>query len=364
MRLLVFGASPNLGGTEKYLLTLYEAIDKSKIQFDFLFSHDVGEISYAQEILTQGGKIYREYFMLRDRHKSNYITIKELFDCHPEWSGVYVNLQNIHSAYRLLIEAACRKLPYRMIHIHSSGYKQNPTLKQKLFETIFRLTKKKVVTHFLACSTLAGQWAYHNKDAIIIPNGIDFKKFARNKLIRKEMRERYGIGYNEVVMGYCGGLRIEKNPEFLIEIFAELCNLVPNARLLIVGKGEQEEACKMQTKKLKITEKIIFAGEVKNVPDFMQMMDCFVLPSRYEGFGIVLLEAQAAGLPCFTTKDVVPMETNITGRVTFLPAENSAKEWATAIEAGGFEWEDKMLCLENSEYTIFAMREKFMNIFS
>ena len=364
MRLLVYGADSALGGTEKYLLTLYGAIDKSKIQFDFLFNHDAGEIPYAQEILTQGGKIYNEYFMLRDRHKKNYITVKELFDCHPEWSGVYVNLQNIHSAYRLLVEAARRNLPYRMIHIHSSGYQHLPTLKQKIFEIFFHLTKKKVVTHFLACSTLASQWGYHNKDAVIIPNAVDFKEFARNRNKREEMRKRYDIGYDEIVMGYCGGLRIEKNPEFLIEIFARFCDLIPNARLLIVGKGKEEEACRELSKRLKVVEKIIFAGEVNNVSDFMQMMDCFVLPSRYEGFGIVLLEAQAAGLPCFTTKDVVPKETNVTGRVTFLPAEGSAIDWATAITEKGFEWEDKMDCLESSKYTISAMRENFMNIFT
>ena len=311
-RFLVYGLSPNLGGTEKYLLTLYELLDKDKIQFDFLFSHDVEKISYEQTILTLGGMIYREYFKLSEKKDNEYISIKKLFDRHPEWQGVYVNLQNIDTAYRLLVEAKRRKLPYRVIHVHSSGYREPLTLKQRIFEMWFHLSKKKIVTHFLACSELASQHVYHNKNALIIPNSVDFKMFVRNESKRNEMRERYSITQNEIVVGYCGGLRSEKNPEFLIEVFAELCDLIPHVRLLIVGGGNLEQTCRDLSKQLKVADKTLFIGEVNNVPDYMQMMDCFVLPSRFEGFGIALLEAQAAGIPCYTTKEVVPIEVNVT----------------------------------------------------
>ena len=72
MRIVVYGASLNLGGTEKYLLTLYKLLDKNIIQFDFLLSHDVEEIPYEQEILAEGGGIYKEYFKLGKKRNRIY----------------------------------------------------------------------------------------------------------------------------------------------------------------------------------------------------------------------------------------------------------------------------------------------------
>ena len=300
--------------------------------------------------------------MLREKKNKRYITVKELFDRYSEWQGVYINLQNIDSAYRLLIEAANRKLPYRIIHAHSSGSPEPFKLKKIIFQIWFYLTKKKVVTNFLACSEFASSWMFHNKNALIIPNSVDFKMFIRNDFKRKEMRERYNVSHDEIVIGYCGGLRNEKNPQFLLKIFAEVCKLIPNVRLLIVGSGDLELICRDLSKSLKIADKTIFVGEVNNVPDYMQMMDCFVLPSKYEGFGIALLEAQAAGITCYTTKDVVPSEVDITGRVTFIPSSYTPKEWAYKILDGGFEWKDCTEILMNSDYTLDKMRDKFNSI--
>ena len=362
IRFLVYGLSPNLGGTEKYILTLYDLLDKNKVQFDFLFSHDVGSLPYEQIIIKSGGMIYREYFMLKEKKDKRYISEKELFERHSEWHGVYINSQNIDSSYRLLIEAAKRRLPYRIIHAHSSGSPESFTLKKAMFQIWFFLTKRKVVTNYLACSELASRWLYHNKNALIIPNSVDFKMFLRNNFKRHEMRKQYSISDDEVIMGYCGGLRSEKNPQFLIKVFAELCKLIPKVRLLIVGGGDLELICRDLSWDLKVADKTIFVGEVDNVPDYMQMMDCFVLPSKYEGFGIALLEAQAAGIMCYTTKDVVPSEVNITGRVTFIPSSYTPKEWAEKILNGGFEWKDCTEKLMNSDYTLDKMRSKFNSV--
>lgn len=130
-----------------------------------------------------------------------------------------------------------------------------------------------------------------------------------------------------------------------------------------VFDGELMESMKLRAIKENVKDKVIFVGSTSNVQDYYQMMDCFVLPSRFEGFGIVLLEAQAAGLKCYTTDKVVPYETNVTGRVTFISGKATADEWAKRIAQGGF---DKIPCiekLENSDYSILNMRKKLFKVF-
>lgn len=72
-------------------------------------------------------------------------------------------------------------------------------------------------------------------------------------------------------------------------------------------------------------------GTRNDVNELLQAADIFVLPSRFEGLGIALVESQAAGLPTFTTKDVVPDDVKITDLLEFVPVNASAKEWATRI---------------------------------
>lgn len=98
-RIIVYGLCETFGGTERYVLTLYRALDHSKIQFDFLFDHAAGIIPYEKEITDLGGRIYREYYKNRDKKKPGAIPVSKLFNRHPEWDGVYINCQSVDTSY-------------------------------------------------------------------------------------------------------------------------------------------------------------------------------------------------------------------------------------------------------------------------
>lgn len=362
-RILVYGLSKCLGGTESYILTLYRALDKSVLQFDFLFSHQIGEIPYEKEILESGGRIFKNYYRNSEKVPKGAPSIKELFVEHPEWEGIYVNVQKIDLTYRLLVEARKCGLKYRVMHAHNNNYAYKPRVKDKIYELYFHITKKFNITSYLACSELAGNWMFHNKKYIVIPNAVNFEKFKINDIIRKRMRSKFGISESEIVVGFCGRLVYQKNPQLVIEIFKQLSLKLHKCRLLMIGTGEKLEELKKIAKNYGIEKHIFFMGEVLNVEDYMQMMDCFLLPSRYEGFGIVLLEAQAAGLNCFTSKKVVPETTNVTRRVTFIDLDKSVEEWTNIILEKGFERIDCMEQLGKSDYTIEVMKNKIMKIF-
>ena len=362
-RICLYGASENLGGTEVYLITLVRAL-KDDIRFDYLLKHDYGPMPFEDEIISYGGKVYREYYECSERQLPGYISPKKILEKHPEWDGIYLNLQSIDTSYRLLIEAKKRNVSHRIIHSHNNinDFSQR-SVKDWLYSMFFKFTKKCFVTNFLACSTLAGKSVYGKKSSFtVVPDAVDFYKFQINEKIRDTKRKEYKLCEDEIVIGFSGRFSKQKNLGFLLEIFSELKKQNPKFRLLLMGDGELRTDICAKAKKLGIFQDVIFTGSVIDTYLYYHMMDCFVLPSRYEGFGIVLLEAQAAGLRCYTTAKVVPEETNITGRVTFIDSKLSAFDWANKIRNTGFDRNNCLELLNSSEYTVEALKNKLLDI--
>lgn len=361
-RIALFGACDNLGGTEVYMITMVRLL-REEVCFDYIIKHDSLEIPFEQEIISYGGKIYREYYMHRERNLDGYISPQQLIAKHSEWDGIYLNVQSINTAYQLLVEAKKAGMKYRIIHAHNSGYSISPRLKDRLYEWYFRFTQHKVVTCHLACSASAGQWMFGKKTELqVIPNAVDFERFRQNPELRKRMRARYQISSNKVVLGFCGRLTFQKRPDLLIEILHCLQN-DEKYLLLIVGDGELKDTLLQKIEQYNLQNRVLFVGTTKTPELFYQMMDCFLLPSRYEGFGIVLLEAQSAGLRCYTTAETVPSEVNVTGRVHFLPLNAGPDIWADAIQKYGTDRVNCLAVLEQSEYSLSTMHEKLRKVF-
>ena len=121
----------------------------------------------------------------------------------------------------------------------------------------------------------------------------------------------------------------QKNQKFLIDVFNDSYIQKNNVKLLIIGTGSLEENLKQYAKVLKIDNKVIFLKNIKNVNDYMQAMDMFLLPSLYEGLGIVLIEAQMSGLYCLTTEGTVAIETKITPNIKYLNLDK--KLWTDEV---------------------------------
>ena len=111
-----------------------------------------------------------------------------------------------------------------------------------------------------------------------------------------------------------------------MDVFSEISKKDPEAAFLVCGDGDLMEETKEKAGSLGID--VIFAGSVPNVQDFYQAMDVFLLPSRFEGLGIVLIEAQCCGLPCVASAEVIPQEAKVTDIVDFIQLNNNPDEWA------------------------------------
>lgn len=166
-------------------------------------------------------------------------------------------------------------------------------------------------------------------NSIVLNNGIDFMKFDYAK-IRSEMRSELGIPQTGFVVGHVGRFSKAKNHGFLIKVFSEIYKHNKDAFLLMVGAGEEKERIKQLLENSPIKNSYMILSNRSDVADIMQAMDVFVFPSKFEGLGIVLIEAQKSGLPCFAS-DQVPSFAKVTNLVKFCSLNESAEDWAREI---------------------------------
>ena len=121
----------------------------------------------------------------------------------------------------------------------------------------------------------------------------------------------------------------QKNPQFIAQVFCEVCKMHDDVDLVWVGVGDLENECRNILSQNNILDRTHFLGSRNDVNEIMQCCDAFILPSNFEGLGIVLIEAQAAGLPCLAS-DTVPELAN-RGAVKFLALDRSARDWAIIL---------------------------------
>lgn len=162
-----------------------------------------------------------------------------------------------------------------------------------------------------------------------MPDGIDCERFAFNEEIRNKVRSEYGLE-NKFVVGHVGHFNPAKNHEKILSVFAELAEQREDAALLLVGDGELEDNVRAKVEELSLSDKVVFAGAHKDVENMYHAMDVFLFPSRYEGFGMAMIEAQAGGLACVAS-DAVPEDTNADGRTIYLPLDEEDEVWAEAL---------------------------------
>ena len=324
MRVLQVVTKMDRGGLETMLMNYYRRIDRNKVQFDFLV-HREERGAYDDEIELLGGKIYR-LPRLVPWSVSYLSSLNNFFDEHLEYKIVHVHQDCLSSV--ILKAAKKHRIPVRIAHSHSSSQDKNLKYPIKL---ICKHSIPKYATDLFACGKNAGNWMFGGASYKIINNAIDVAAYAYDLTKRQEMRQQLSVE-NEFTVGHVGRFNQPKNHSFLLEIFNALLKEEPNAVLLLVGGGEDMKMIQVKAQILGIAEHVRFLGIRSDVADLMQAMDIFVFPSLYEGLGIALIEAQAAGLPCVVS-DTIPKEAYLTDLVKSESLSDSPDIWAEKILA-------------------------------
>jgi glycosyltransferase involved in cell wall biosynthesis len=134
----------------------------------------------------------------------------------------------------------------------------------------------------------------------VIHNAIDVDQFAAAH-DRLGKRRELGIPADAWVVGLVANLRVQKNHPLLLTAFACLFSEVPDARLVLVGDGDQRAALDRLARDLGIQDRVHFLGARLDVPEVLATFDVYCLPSHYEGMPLSLFEAMAAGKPIVAT---------------------------------------------------------------
>ena len=186
-----------------------------------------------------------------------------------------------------------------------------------------------------AASTLAAESMFGNqwkKDERweLLYYGVDCKHFTRPR--DTAMRVTLGIPEGAFVIGHVGRFHQQKNHGFLLEVMQAAVAIHPEVHCLLIGDGPLHGAVTAEIHRRGLQNHFTFVRDTLAVSDYMiSVMDCFVFPSRYEGLGLVVVEAQAAGLPCLISERV-PSEAIVDeSLVRVFPLERSAAEWAEAV---------------------------------
>lgn len=326
MKVLVFGMTENPGGVESFLMNYYRCIDREKIQFDFL-CNSYQPIAYEQEIHQLGGKTY--HISSRSKNFLKYRKeMKSFFELHKgEYQAIWVNVCSLANIDYLKM-AKKYGIPRRIIHSHNS---QN--MDGRLRKILHDINKHKIdqfATDFWACSQGAAEWFYGKKAAEIIHNAINVDQMSYDESKRKTCRIQLGWDDNYVI-GNIGRFHFQKNQLFLLDVFYELLQKIPEARLILIGQGEDEKRIKEKIHVLGLDGKVGMPGVQKDISGWLSAMDIFLFPSVFEGLSVVALEAQANGIPILASTLAISKEAKINNNVVLLELDRSAKDWSQII---------------------------------
>ena len=159
-------------------------------------------------------------------------------------------------------------------------------------------------------------------------NAVDISKYEPKTDVRNRMRKTFSVDHKFVV-GHVARFAHEKNHTFLVDIFEEISKRI-DAHLLLCGTGPLLDEIKEKVQEKGLSERVSFLGMRNDIPEILQAMDVFVMPSLFEGLPFSLVEAQAAGLPCIVA-DTVSEESKLTDILEFMSLDAEVSLWADAI---------------------------------
>lgn len=326
--LYVNGGLMDLGGISSYMINYAKYLYKENIIIDFVV-HGNGKGLRDKELEKIGSIIYHvpiksiNYF-------GNIKALRKIFN-----SKKYNIVHSHMDAGNMVVLREAKKcgIPIRISHSHNTQHITNNKIKI-VFNNYAKRKIKNYATHLFACSKDAGRWLYGEKciedgKVLIIHNAIELDKFVYNEKKRYEIRNKLDLdGF--FVIGHVGRFDYQKNHIFILNLFFEFNKRFPNSKLLLIGDGILKDNIEKIAKEKKLFSNIIFLGAKSNINDYYNAMDMFILPSLFEGLGIVLIEAQANGLKCIAS-DAIPNEADLTGNIKFLNLSMPVESWVTEI---------------------------------
>ena len=326
IRVAVVMGKMHSGGKKNLVMEYYRNIDRSKIQFDFICDEDSNAIP-RDEIEKLGGQVFvvsPYQNILKNMIQMYYLFNKNKYSI----VHAYNNTLNI---FPMLIA----RLTGITVRISESISMAHAGDKKTIIKNILKPFSIFFATHYMANGEACGKWQfgsklYNNGKVSIFKTVINAEINSFNPTLRINTREEYGLKEN-IVIGHIGRLTAQKNPLFLIDIFNEILKRKSDAKLLLVGDGELKEQVLKRIEGLGISDSVLYLGRREDIVQFYNAMDCFLLPSLYEGLPVVGVEAECSGIPMFFSSNISKESSPCSDLGYFISLDKNADEWAEII---------------------------------
>ena len=370
IRILHVVGGMNRGGVETWLMHVLRNIDRDRFQMDFLV-HTEKPCPYDDEARALGSKIIpclspsKPWLYGRN--------FKRILREYGPYDIVHSHVHHF-SGYVLYL-AKQAGVAVRIAHSHNDTSVIDA--KAKLYRHLYLALTKWLINRYstlgLSASRQVARVLFNTDEKTdprwqILYCGIDLKPFY-NPVDSVAVRAEFGIPPDAFVVGHVGRFEEQKNHNFLIEIATEIAKREPKMHLLLVGDGSLRSEIQQKVINNHLANCVTFTGLRSDIPQLMLgAMDMFLLPSTHEALGLVLIEAQAAGVPCVFS-DVIPEEANaVKPLVRQVSLSKSASDWAEAAisaksSALAITKANTLTILENSPFNISVSVQKLTEVY-
>lgn len=314
-------------GVMSVIMNYYRHLDKKHINFGFVYFKKTKGETYLREIEENGGECFLIKKPTVGLDYADYI--KNFLVEHREYK-----ILQIHELYLSFIFAGCAKRIGGIAtigHAHTIKYAEKPL--PALRNRLLCLPNKRLLDYKFACSLEAGKAFFGRKITnddcfFVLKNAVDISRYSFSNDLRKKYRKALGFGENDYVVGHVGRFAPAKNHSFIKKIIS----LTPDEdiKFVLVGDGPLKKNMESFVNEHNLGARVLLVGNRKDTYGLYNAMDSFILPSKQEGLGIVLVEAQTNGLYCIASNRV-PEEAiflNETGRYSI----SKPNEWVNELK--------------------------------
>jgi glycosyltransferase involved in cell wall biosynthesis len=352
------------GGVEALIMNVYRCLDRRRMQFDVAVSA-VNPAYFDAEFTGLGGRI----FHLPDAHRllPYSAALARLLATAGPFAAVHSHLHHF-SAFPLAVAAACG-VPVRIAHSHNTRCGKPDSWHRACYRGATRAVLHGTATRRVGCSRAACEALFGSgAQSVVLRNAIEPARFRPMRADREAARARLGIAGTDLAMAHVGRFEDQKNHAFLVHVAAAVMRRHQGARLLLVGDGRLRLGVERACERLGIRRCVDFLGVRRDVPEILAASDVFVFPSAWEGLGIAVVEAQAAGVPAVVS-EAVPLEADLRcGLFRRLALSRSAEEWAPAVEDAACaprpKWEVRESALSAAGYDIRTEVHKWEELYA
>ncbi|UQZ47437.1 glycosyltransferase family 1 protein [Bacillus sp. PK3-037] len=323
----------NRGGAETMVMNLYRKMDRSKVQFDFL-TYRNDPCAYDEEILSLGGRL----FYVPSIGQSNPLTfvknVRNTIKENGPFSAVHAHT-DFQTGF-IALAARLAGVQVRVCHSHNTSWKTGFNWRDRLQLMVFRRLILAYATELCACGEDAGRFLFgrsnmERKRVHLLPNGIDLDLFSPAVQAADDEKKARGIASDRLIIGHVARFHEVKNHAFLLKLAVHLKKRGVRFQMVLAGDGPLREQMEEEARRLNLLSDVLFLGTEEHIHELMRTFDVFVMPSLYEGLPVVLVEAQASGLPCIISDTITEKVDTGLGLMKRVSLSKPMDIWAETI---------------------------------